>query len=259
MSIYYTPDPEEYEGEPRLPPLLRPHLVTPAMCAAHDDVHAYAVAEAANSDVGTVFYACDNGIAQISVVMAPDVVTVTAAQMFHAMMIGVGDAIGALAPPEVEVNYLFPGYVLLNRGRAGSVQIAIDPNADLQDEPAWMVASAAIRIDGDIQGALAEGVHDETSLIEESATAISPTRIVEATSRHFLAWLNRWQEDGFRPLFDAWNTRAVTDAVVELQAGSAAEWVGLDEDGQALLRVDGQVVAVPAHQFTAMTGPMRTL
>ncbi|MEK9911879.1 MAG: biotin/lipoate--protein ligase family protein, partial [Candidatus Puniceispirillum sp.] len=134
MSIYYTPDPDDYEGEPRLPPLLRAQAVEAEMLDAGDH-HSYALAQAAQVDPGTVFYAEAGGIARFSVVLAPDVPTVQAAQMFHAMMVGVGDAIGALAPPEVEVNYLFPGYVLLNRGRAGTVQVSIDPAAGLQDEP----------------------------------------------------------------------------------------------------------------------------
>jgi len=258
MSIDYTPDRDDYEGEPRLPPLLRAQAVEADKLEA-GDLHSYALTQAAQVDPGTVFYAEAGGIACFSVVLAPDVPTVQAAQMFHAMMVGVGDAIGALAPPEVEVNYLFPGYVLLNRGRAGTVQVSIDPAAGLQDEPAWMVASVAVRIDADMAAVLADGVHDETSLIEESATAISGTRIIEASCRHFLAWLNRWEEDGFRPVFDAWNHRAITDTAVELEAGTIADWVGLDEDGQALLRIDGKVIAVPAHLFVDTTGALRPL
>ena len=108
MSIYYTPDPDDYEGEPRLPPLLTPCEVDADALAHHGDVHAFAVSAAKKSEVGTVFYAAAGGLAQLSVALAPDVTSLKAAQMFHALMIGVGDAIGAIAPPEVEVNYLFP-------------------------------------------------------------------------------------------------------------------------------------------------------
>ncbi|MDB2324917.1 biotin/lipoate--protein ligase family protein [Alphaproteobacteria bacterium] len=260
MSIYYTPDPDEYEGEPRLPPLMTPMAVSAEDLAQYKSVHAYVTSVAADSEVGTVFYDNSDGIAQLSVVLAPDVVALKAAQMFHALMIGVGDAIGALAPPEVEVNYLFPGYIMLNRGRAGLVEVAMAPtDNDATEQPAWMVASAALRVNADIGAVLAKGVHDETSLIEESATEISATRIVEASSRHFLAWINRWEEDGFRPLFDAWQNRVIADAVVELDAGGIADWIGLDEDGQALLKIDGKPVSVPAHRFADITGPMRSL
>jgi len=259
MSIYYTPDPDDYEGEPRLPPLLRPKIVDPEVLAMAGSVHYHAIKQAAMSEPGSVFYTDDREVAQFSIILAPDVARVKAAQMLHALMIGVGDAIGALAPPEIEVNYLFPGYVMLNRGRAGLVEIMIDPAAGPADVPDWMVASAAIRVDGDIEKVLATGVHDETSLIEESATAISPTRIIEASCRHFLAWLNRWEEDGFRPLFDVWNSRVLADAAIELESGGLADWVGLDEDGQALLRVDGSVIAIPADRFSDLTGPMRPL
>ena len=138
MSIYYTPDPDDYEGEPRLPPLLTPCEVDADALAHHGDVHAFAVSAADQSEVGTVFYAAAGGLAQLSVALAPDVTSLKAAQMFHALMIGVGDAIGAIAPPEVEVNYLFPGYILLNKGRAGMFRLPpTRPQSSVMNHDGW--------------------------------------------------------------------------------------------------------------------------
>jgi hypothetical protein len=50
-------------------------------------------------------------------------------------------------------------------------------------------------------------------------------------SRHFLTWLRRWEEDGFRPVHDAWRARAEPAMTV-----GTAGFVGLDEDGRALLK-----------------------
>jgi len=43
MSIYYTPDPDDYEGEPRLPPLLRAQAVGADQLDA-GDLHSYVLA-----------------------------------------------------------------------------------------------------------------------------------------------------------------------------------------------------------------------
>ena len=85
-----------------------------------------------------------------------------AGQMLYAMMIGVGDAIGALAPPEVIVAYQLPGYVLLNRGRAGAVWIAADPAAGREDVPSWMVVG--VRIDMAVRTGNEDVWRDESGL-----------------------------------------------------------------------------------------------
>ena len=114
MTLYYEDDPADQTTVPQLPPLLRAVEVP-----AGQDVLAKAVAVAATTEVGTVFYAERADRMQIAVRLEPDVPVRQAGQMLFAMMIGLGDSIGALAPPEIAVTYQLPGYVMLNRGRAG--------------------------------------------------------------------------------------------------------------------------------------------
>ena len=74
-----------------------------------------------------------------------------------------------------------------------------------------------------------EGGVEYTSLAEEGAGFISRTRLVESICRHFMAWVNRWDDDGFKPLHDLW--------VQRLQV--AAKWrclTGLSRTGSALTR-----------------------
>ena len=133
MSLYYEDFPADDGAEPQLPPLL-----TAVQVPSGQNVMAKALASGATAEVGTVFYSEDNDVTDIALVLGPEVPLRKAGQMLYAMMIGVGDAIGALAPPEVIVAYQLPGYVLLNRGRAGAVWIAADPAAGREDVPAWM-------------------------------------------------------------------------------------------------------------------------
>mgnify|MGYP002621014600 FL=1 len=137
MTLYYEDVPADDNDTPQLPPLL-----TAVAVPANQDVHAKAIALAASSEVGTVFYSESADMMNIAVVLGPEVALADAGQMLFAMMIAVGDAIGALAPPEVAVSYQMPGYILLNKGRAGAVRITVDPAAGAGAVPDWIVVSA---------------------------------------------------------------------------------------------------------------------
>jgi hypothetical protein len=146
MTLYYEDDPADQTTVPQLPPLLRAVEVPDGQ-----DVLAKAVAVAANTEVGTVFYAERIDRMQIAVRLEPDVAVRQAGQMLFAMMIGLGDSIGALAPPEIAVTYQLPGYLMLNRGRAGMVRLVIDPTAAVDDVPKWMIVSADVRLTAEEQ------------------------------------------------------------------------------------------------------------
>ena len=162
-----------------------------------------------------------------------------------------------MAPPEVAVTYQLPGYVMLNRGRAGLVRLVIDPAAGTNDVPDWMIATAVVR--------LAASEHDhkkwsesagveQTTMKEEGGGFISRTRLIESSCRHFLVWVNRWQDDGFRPLHDSWMQRLEASAPIDFEDGEQAEWLGLDEDGGALLKLDGKPVSVMPHELETVCG-----
>ena len=88
---------------------------------------------------------------------------------------------------------------MLNRGRAGIVRLVIDPAAGNNDVPDWMIANAVVRL------AASERDHEkwsesagveQTTMKEEGGGFISRTRLIESSCRHFLVWVNRWQDDG---------------------------------------------------------------
>jgi len=254
MTLYYEDVPAADNDAPQLPPLLNAVAVP-----ADQDLQAKAIALAAQADVGTVFYSEATDKMHIAVVLGPEVPLAQAGQMLFAMMIAVGDAVGALAPPEVAVSYQIPGFVLLNRGRAGVVRMMASPAASTAVAPDWLVVSAELVIaDSGITNDEAASVPrttggvEHTSLAEEGGGFISRTRIVESCSRHFLVWVNRWQDDGFRPLYDAWMHRL--DAAVPLVAEAGLEWLGLDEDGAVLVKLDGKPMAIPPHELETFCG-----
>lgn len=215
--------------EPGWPPLLPP-LLTGREVAADADPLAAAVRVASDGgDPGVFVFAGAGDRLRFAVTLAPEVPLERALQMVHALMIAVGDSIGALAPPEVAVEYRWPGTILINGAAAGRVRLTAS-GGDPAAVPDWLVVALDLRLAADDAGEPGERP-GETSLYEEGSGPIAPSRLLESMSRHFLVWLRRWEEDGFRPLHDAWSARAEPG----MTAGGAV-FVGLDADGRALLK-----------------------
>lgn len=210
------------------PPLLPP-LLSGREVAADADPMATAVRVASGgADPGVFVFAEAGDRLRFAVTLAPEVPLVRALQMVHALMIAVGDSIGALAPPEVAVEYRWPSTILVNGADAGRVRLAAS-GGDPAAAPDWLVVGLDLRLspDATVEPGDRPG---ETALYEEGSGTIPPSRLLESMSRHFLVWLRRWEEDGFRPLHDAWSARAEPGMKV-----GGATFVGLDEDGRALL------------------------
>ena len=66
MTLYYEDVPADDNDTPQLPPLL-----TAVAVPANQDVHAKAIALAASSEVGTVFYSETADMMHIAVVLGP--------------------------------------------------------------------------------------------------------------------------------------------------------------------------------------------
>ena len=238
MTLYYETDPADENTVPQLPPLLSAEAVETG------DVQAKAVARAAAGEGGLVCYATAGPLLDFAVTLAPEVDAATSAQMQHALIVAVGDAIGALAPPEVVVTYQYPGTIFFNRGIAGVITMTQGPVSTETGCPAWMVVSARLRLSGEMQAMPLEFRMENTSLEEEGAGFISRIRLLEACCRHFLVWLHKWEEEGFRPVHDMWSNRAEKHVDLRVADGRTAEWLGLDEGGAGLLKLDGEAVAV---------------
>ena len=78
---------------------------------------------------------------------------------------------------------------------------------------------------------------EATSLEDEGAAFLSNVRIIEAVTRHFLVWLNTWQDEGFIPVHDTWMERVLEQISLPiLPNGKSGNWVALDENGLGLFK-----------------------
>ena len=233
MSLYYEPDPANENDPPLLPPIL-----TPIPVVKDVDVFAKAIAVAGKSETGTVLYSENPEYVEVAIILSPEVPKIKCNQMLYILMVAAGDAIGALAPPEVAVTYAFPGFIFLNRGEAGFVKIEVAPSTDDKSIPDWMVVGLKLRLNNNIEISEHEINADITSLADEGGGYVSRTRAIESLSRHFLAWVSQWEDEGFKPVVDIWSNRREETKVITLKKKQDVSWVGLDENGLAIVKLE---------------------
>jgi biotin-(acetyl-CoA carboxylase) ligase len=215
------------EDLPSFPPLLRGEETVPGM-----DPFAKAVASAAlGTDPGLIVWQPGEAGLHAALVLAPEAPLERAVGITFAIALGLGDAIGALAPPEVAVHYVWPGGIKINGGDCGRLRAAAS-TTDPRAEPDWLVVGVDLRFLPPAPGE--PGLKPaETCLAEEGCVELTPLQLLESWSRHSLVWIRRWLDDGFRPVHEAWRARA-WGVGEELPGGGL--FVGLDEHGGMLVR-----------------------
>ena len=131
-------------------------------------------------------------------------------------------------------DLVWPAGLRINSGLAGGVALDLGPG----EIPEWAVLSIALRKTGEpgAEGGEQPGV---TSLCDEGFADMEDRDLVEAFARHFLVWMDRWEEQGLAPIARHWLHRAMAhgaDTVLmvgaELVAGSILD---LDDSGGLVL------------------------
>ncbi|MGI9424021.1 MAG: biotin/lipoate--protein ligase family protein [Hyphomicrobiaceae bacterium] len=221
-------------AEPDLPPMLSGRRTIDGRSALDAAIEG---AVSMTLGAGDLLWRDDPTVADIAIILEPDVSLAKASQLLPMTMVAVGDCVGALTPPQVGVLFRWPCHILINAAAAGRVRLVAgtgDPSA----VPRWLVVGVELRLRHQA-GALEPG-HDRehTSLAEEGCEELTNIELVESCSRHFLTWLNIWQDDGFRSVHDSWLNRA--DGRQEAIAVEGIEHpvtvTGLDEDGNLLVK-----------------------
>jgi biotin-(acetyl-CoA carboxylase) ligase len=221
----------------RFPPLYR--LTT---LGADADVAAEARRmAAAGADPATLLCAGRDDRLDCAVILHPERSAADARLSLYIAMLGLGDALGATVPAGVDVTYLWPNRIEANIGAVAEVGIDLPAAADSGAVAEWMTVHAIVVI-GALEG---EGLHHgfpETSLRDEGCAEVTPAILLEAFARHFLVWVNRWQDDGFEPVRAMWLRHAryhgKTMSCTELGADVTGVFEGIDDDGALLLGQD---------------------
>lgn len=176
-----------------------------------------------------------------SLVLRPDVPLARAAELSFVAALGVGGAIGALVPPQVEMRYKWPNDVLLNDRKVAGILL------ESSARPDQAVDFVVLGVGVNVLSQPAAARFPATSLKAEGAGPdVDAAAVLESFSRHFLAWVDRWLDEGFDPVRAAWEARAWRlGERLEFAAGEgggdaalAGRFEGLAPDGSLLLAMD---------------------
>ena len=135
----------------------------------------------------------------LSMILRPECPLKDAAQLGMAAALALGDAIGSVAPPLVEVTYKWPNDVLANGRKVAG--ILLEAQGGEGGGVDWLVLGlgANIKTFPKDSETPATGLH-----FEGCPSSVGESDLLQAFARHFLSWVNVWLEDGFEPIRRAW-------------------------------------------------------
>jgi BirA family biotin operon repressor/biotin-[acetyl-CoA-carboxylase] ligase len=203
------PEPDR-NREPRLPPAYRlvaleeidstnSEAKRRAAAGAEDGTLIWARSQTAGYGRQGRGWASSSGNLFLSLIARPDCTLAEAAQFSFITAVALGEAIGSVAPPQIDVTYKWPNDVLLNGRKVAG--ILLESKADGDQRLEWLV----IGVGANVNSFPSESRLPATSLHFEGCPAsVSAVDLLEAFTRHLLSWINVWLEDGFAPVREAW-------------------------------------------------------
>lgn len=227
------------QAAPLLPPAYR------LLHVAGDEPPFDAACQSSESgEDGDFFWSSRSDRLDCAILLHPELPERSAGILAYAALVGLGDAVGALAPPAVSVEFGWPDRLFINGAVAGGIRIATAATTGAGTVPAWQVLGLSVAIHGDRSDPSPGLKSEATTLYDEGAVDVTATALAESVSRHLLAWIHRWQEDGFAPVSESWLARAQgyrQEIAWELPTGPVSgRFVGIDEDGGVLLAAAGK-------------------
>lgn len=187
-----------------------------------------------------------------ALVLRPGLPAATCAELAVAAVLAIGRALADVVEPVTQLHYRWPNDVLLNNGKAAGVWLegAGDPGALDWLVLGWAVNTADAPPD---LGFEAAGVAPEGRVEAPAHGAL-----LQAIARHLLAWIERWDEEGFAPLRASWQGRLLLDEPIRLALpdGTAVEGTAetIDDAGALTVGTSSGTRQVALAEFFALPG-----
>ena len=238
---------------PSMPPVFRPAVVGPEA----DPFEEACRMAATGAEVGTFLWSPRVDRADFAVVLGPEEPLAQSLPMAYAAMLGIGDALGALVPPAVAVLYGWPDRITVNGAIAGGIRVAAGAAEEAGTPPPWMVAGVTIEVSGRAAGRESGHELGRTTLHEEGCGEVGTRDILEHFGRSFLNWVNRWQEEGFAPVREAWLFRATgREEAAEFEVAGTCHWGRIERiDDTGGLSIDSAGVTLAFGLEATLANP----
>lgn len=240
---------------PHFPPLFTGHELKPGQSPVRK---AASGAAKGKYGAGDLLWLRDHQVLDYAVVLEPDVGREKALDMVFTQMVALGDAIGAIAPPEVAITYRWPNKVLANGAEIGAVHAVLSDKNDEQGYPAFLIVATRIAVKPTAEDIDPGHDPNRTTLWDEGCGSLDAIEVLDSVARHFMSWLHTWQEDGFQPVLTQLDGRMVPGHALSFN-GIEGTFLGMDENANALLkRADGtKLIAVSEALDTTLKAHVR--
>ena len=144
------------------------------------------------------------GNAHCAIVLRPDFPNARAGQLVYVGGVSAGAALAGLLSPMTGLRYRWPNRILLNELDAGRI-VLVSPGLD-RDPMTWLVLGLMVNVAHHPENPEPEAYN---SVHASGSRKVGAEAVIEDFARHFLASINRWDEEGFEPIRRIWTARAV--------------------------------------------------
>lgn len=173
-----------------------------------------------------------------SIILRPACALEAAAQLAFVAALGVGQALSELAPALPSIAYKWPNDVLAGGSKIAGILLELETGEN------GSLAFVIVGIGVNLASAPLDTEFPATSLGAEGMPAPPPETALAAFARHFQSWTQRWREEGFGPVRDAWRARAFAlGEPIRVRLDTATlhgRFVDIDQRGVLLLEVRGE-------------------
>ena len=227
-----------HEDELTLPPAYSLVEVSPYTDATS---HALRLVGEGAAEDGTIVCSKRENVFDCAVVLSAEQPLEQSALVVMVAVMALADALAATAAPQTKVGYEWPNAVTVNDHEIGKVDIHLPEGTTRADTPEWIVINPRIGIMGPPDGD-ARLKETGTTLHFEGSYDATTGQLLQNFGRFFLTWVNRWLDEGFKPIGDSWSLRATRgrkDVEVTVEFGGknvTGILVGLDESGGLILK-----------------------
>jgi biotin-(acetyl-CoA carboxylase) ligase len=212
-----------------MPPSDLPPPYLPVTLPATQSALAAACAGVAESVAeGTLYWADRTDRLDAALVLTPDRPRRALLPVLYVAALGAGDALGGLLPPTVPVTFAWPERIEVDGEALGRIALVL-PDTAGDAVPHWLVLGLELDVAG-VAAMVGEGL--EAALL------------LAGFARHFLVWLDAWEDGAWPRVRDAWLARCLDAAerrAAALPGGLRGVPMALDEEGGLVALVEGEL------------------
>ena len=181
-----------------------------------------------------------------AIILRPQEDLETCCQLSLLATIAATMAMSRQAEPLQEFRYRWPNDVKLNQGKVAGITLSGRMSGSAVD---WMVVALNVNV---YEHPYSKGF-EAASMRGEGFPSFDRVQVLEAYSREFLSWLNRWSEEGFEPVRKAWLFKGYEkdDPVdIELERSTiSGTFQAIESNGAIRLATDGNTDTILLSDF----------